>query len=1216
MTAQEHWAEIAADGRIRRRALFSMGQTTLRNSMASETQSVRTDSAGHRAPGVPSAEKGIFRKEGEYWTVGCGGKPFLLKDTKGLGYLAHLLRYPGTEFHVLDLVSGLAAAREDDVSGQSSEHDLPRGAEDLEKAGIHITSLGDAGEMLDEQAKAAYRRRLTELREELEEAKEFGNPERAEQAEDEIDALTRELSRAVGLGGRNRKSASASERARQTITRSIKSVLERIAQSDAALGTVLTRRIKTGTFCSYQPDPDFPIAWEFAAADSATAIEPAEQHPGSNDDPAPAPADHRTAPAVLEVSPFSIAERTGFVGRESEVSAIRAAIDRALSGHGSIVMLAGGPGVGKTRLAMEISDYASRVGFRCLAGHCYERDEPFPYLPFAEILESSLAQAASLDEYRRRMGDNAAELAQIAPSLRRVFPDIPQPLELLPAQQRRYLFQSFAEALERATRTRSYLNVLEDLHWADESTLALLNYLANRIVQLPLVIIGTYREVYVSANSALVRTLEELIRIGVRPLKLSGLSKDAVAQMLNELSQRQAPESLVRAIFEESQGNPFFVEEVFRHLREEGKVFDAAGQFRSDIEIGETDVPENVRLVISRRLERLSANEQRVLAAAAVIGRSFSFRLLTEISQIDVDELFSLIEKAQQMGVIVPSSEGPDKPFTFTHELVRQTLLAGFSAPRRQQSHAAIADAIERLCPRFAEERAGEIGDHLLKAGSFADGKKLFHYQALAGKSALEAAAFEEARRNFQSALSHQGALDPRQKANLLASLAMAEQGLERWNTALANLREVVEIYINLGDREMISRSFAELTDTLFFAGRLQETAETARRGLAYLQADVSADRVRLLATLGLANGGAGAYEPADEALRDGLNIASQLSDPKLEARVRGARSTVNVLFYRLREAAADGFLCEQRGGSETPPWQRCLQLRALHQTLLFLGRPVEALRIADDLEPLARKIGDNFSVARCLTTRAWTEFGKAPDLAKLEIGLGQLSKYGQSVGSGFWESVFRAQLSLVDFFRGNWTGAMLLAQASCSHEVGSAADGTGSGTLFRYMAYAGDRAGALSILDEKSALIPRRGQPNAFGSWLMLVLVIEGLFILGEQSQAGEFYPLVRELIDTGAVVLWSISRFTQTIAGVAAAAARQWEAAEDHFRIARQQAEFFPDCLEQAEIKRFHAMMLIDRAASGDRGAAQTLLNEALETYERIGMPRHVEMTQALFN
>jgi hypothetical protein len=163
-------------------------------------------------------------------------------------------------------------------------------------------------------------------------------------------------------------------------------------------------------------------------------------------------------------------------------------------------------------------------------------------------------------------------------------------------------------------------------------------------------------------------------------------------------------------------------------------------------------------------------------------------------------------------------------------------------------------------------------------------------------------------------------------------------------------------------------------------------------------------------------------------------------------------------------------------------------------------------------------------------------------------------------------------------------------------------------------MAYAGDRAGAFGILEGNLAILPVIGQQNIRGSWWMLALVIEGLVALGEQSKAAPFYPLARELIGTGAVVLWPVLRFTQTIAGVAAAAARQWEAAEEHFQIAMQQAESFPYLVEQAEVRRFHAMMLVDRAAPGDRERAQTLLREALETYTRIGMPRHVEMTQAL--
>jgi tetratricopeptide (TPR) repeat protein len=289
--------------------------------------------------------------------------------------------------------------------------------------------------------------------------------------------------------------------------------------------------------------------------------------------------------------------------------------------------------------------------------------------------------------------------------------------------------------------------------------------------------------------------------------------------------------------------------------------------------------------------------------------------------------------------------------------------------------------------------------------------------------------------------------------------------------------------------------------------------------------------------------------------------------------------------------------------------------LRILLQALLCLGHLQEALRIADELEPLAKKIGQSFAVAFCLSTRAWAEFGKVPELAKLETGFPQVSKFDQKVWAPFWEILSDVQLSLVDYVRGNWAGALSHAQvASRADPRTSSIHGLPEGTLFRLMAYAGDRAGAMAILDKNRALLAVSGQQNIRGSWWMLALVIEGLVMLGEHSQAGQLYSLARELIGTGAVVLWPIFRFTQTIAGVAAAAARQWEAAEEHFQIAMQQTESFPNRLEQTEIRRFHAMMLIDRAAPGDREKAQTLLSEALKSYTQIGMPRHIEMTQTL--
>ena len=1180
--------------------------------MASEMRSARSGLAGSGdAPARGrNAHAGIFRKEGEYWTVGYGGKAFRLKDTKGLGYLAHLLRHPGVEFHVLDLFGGIASRRDDDDAG-AADRGLERGDEALEKAGIHVAGLGDAGEMLDQQAKAEYRRRLGELREELDEAKAQGNPARAERAEEEIDALTKELSRAVGLGGRDRKAASASERARQSITKTVKAVEERIAQSHSELGAIIARCIKTGTFCSYQPDPDFPIAWEFAATNAGPVEEPTEAL-ASSDEPAP-----RASSALIGVSAFAPVERTAFVGREPERETIRAALDAALGGHGSIIMLGGGPGVGKSRLAREMAEYAAAHGFRYAVGHCYERDEPFPFLPFAEIIEGGLARAPSLEIFREQMGENAAALAQIAPSLRRVFPDLPEPLDLPAQQRRRYLFQSLFDSVARVAQVQPRLFIIEDLHWADESTLSLLNHLAHRISQVPLVVIGTYRDGYADNSPLLDRTLEELIRLGLRPLKLGGLTKDSVAQMLKGLSQREAPESLVSAIFEESQGNPFFVEEVYRHLVEEGKVFDENGEFRADIKIADIDVPENVRLVIGRRLQRFDENERRMLAAAAVIGRSFSFKLLSAISKTDIDELFTVIEKAQQMGVIVSSAEGPETPFAFAHELVRQTLLSGISGPRRQQLHATVAEAIERTYPGAANGRTGEIADHLLKAGSFAEPHTLVRWLTRAGKSALDASAFGEARHNFQSALSNRSATEPRERADLLTSLAMAELGLERWDAALGDLREALEVYIELKDREMIGRSFTELADAYVWVGRSAEAAETARRALSYLDGDISPNRVHLLSVLGEAVAATGELEASGKALQEALTIASKLGDPKLEARVLGASSIVNLHFFRLREAAADGFRSERLAGAEVSLWQRAIQLRILHQALLYLGRVEEAVGVADELEPLALKIGQAYSVALCLSTRTWAEFGKAPDLDKLEAGFREVARSDQKVRFGFWEVLSEVQLTLLDFIRGDWAGALNHARASCwADPAMSSINGFGEGNLFRQLAYEGNRDSALAIFREKRELLPRSGEENARGSWWMLGLMIEGLAVLGERAQAGELYPLVRELLDTGAVALWPIWRLAQTIAGIAAAGSGQWEAAEDHFQIAMQQAESLPQLLEQAEIQRFHAMMLMDRAAAGDRKKVQTLLDRALEIYTSIGMPRHIEMIQALRN
>ena len=307
----------------------------------------------------------------------------------------------------------------------------------------------------------------------------------------------------------------------------------------------------------------------------------------------------------------------------------------------------------------------------------------------------------------------------------------------------------------------------------------------------------------------------------------------------------------------------------------------------------------------------------------------------------------------------------------------------------------------------------------------------------------------------------------------MLADLAIAERGLEHWEAACTNLQEALEMYITLDDREMIAKRCTELAAVFIWAGRFREATETARRGLAYVVADVSADRARLLAVFGQARAGAGEYDPAHGALREALNVVPSLRC-KTCGDIHGVRSIVNYHFLRLREAAADGIFSDESGPSEIPPWERALQLQALYQTLLLLGRLEEATRIRDELEPLASKIGQSYSIARCLITRAWTEFGKAADLAQLETALQQALKPDQKDRFAFWDVFSEVQLSLVDFFRGNWASALLHAQASSNPQVETFIQGFGVGTLFRQMAYAGDHGGALAILEEKRGWLPR----------------------------------------------------------------------------------------------------------------------------------------------
>ena len=195
----------------------------------------------------PAGSVNVFRREGDYWSVIFEGHTVRVRDLKGMRYLARLLADPGREFHVLDLVAAESASAASIARSPAGR--LPRSV------------LGDAGAMLDARAKDAYRRRLAEIEGDIEQALAIGDDERAAQADAERGFLVQELSRAVGLGGRDRRAASAPERARVAVTRAIRQAITRVADHHPQLGKHLNHTIRTGAYCAYAPDPRTPISW-------------------------------------------------------------------------------------------------------------------------------------------------------------------------------------------------------------------------------------------------------------------------------------------------------------------------------------------------------------------------------------------------------------------------------------------------------------------------------------------------------------------------------------------------------------------------------------------------------------------------------------------------------------------------------------------------------------------------------------------------------------------------------------------------------------------------------------------------------------------------------------------------------------------------------------------------------------------------------------------
>ncbi|MGQ0464050.1 MAG: BTAD domain-containing putative transcriptional regulator [Sporichthyaceae bacterium] len=917
----------------------------------------------------------------------------------------------------------------------------------------------------------------------------------------------------------------------------------------------------------------------------------------------PAGASWRQSPAAS-----SFAWRAPFVGRAPEREELRGLLDRAVAGRGALVLLGGEAGVGKTRLGQELAAEATRHGVRCAVGHCYEGAGE-PYLPFVEILESALDGAPSPAAFRDVLGDEAPELARLLPRLRRLFPDLPVALDLPPEQERRHLFNGVREVLARAAAQVPAVLVLEDLHWADEPTLLLLEHLAARVRELPVLLVGTYRDNELEANPALARTIGNLARRNqLTRVSLRRLPSNEVGALLEGLSGRRAPQHLVKLIDAQTDGLPFFVEEVYKHLHEEGRLFGADGEFRADPG-GEPDVPETLRLILGRRLEHLDVGTQRVLECAAVAGRAFDARQLGAIGGAASADLLDALERAEAARLVVPVSPDPtDARLMFAHELIRQTILSRLSRPRRQSLHLRAADALERAAGEGAPEIAARIVEHLLRAGPGADPDRLLEHTVAAGRHAMSTAGFEEALRHFEAALDLRASSGAVERARLWEDVALARRCLGRLTDASEAWAWAIDAHEEAGDATAMARACLQGAIDLCWDNRDHQGYELIARGLTVLRAAPAdpALRARMLglSATGGAWGGVLAWVDLEPLNRQALELAAGLEDPHVLGEVLNYDASTHVAFGWQARAADSALRSVELLRSVGDFWKATESYVFALYALLETGRFDAALGLAAEVDELGTRWGMSGASTVANWVRGLTALAVDGDLECWEAAARRAVEFPVGIDA---EPISLSWLALARFLRGEWGEALRLANDGARHELTNRMHGLEVGPLLQIKAYLGDRRGVLDILERERDYLPRPGVPNGLGSWQFLGYAVEGFSVLGDRERCAGLHPAAAAFAASDFVLTVHQGRLAQRVAGMAAAAARRWDEAEAHFAAALRQAEELPHRFEFAETNRFLAAMLLDR---GDKEGAARAAALAEARYRALGAPRHAAL------
>jgi DNA-binding SARP family transcriptional activator/RecA/RadA recombinase len=658
-------------------------------------------------------------------------------------------------------------------------------------------------------------------------------------------------------------------------------------------------------------------------------------------EPGPPTGDTGAAGPVPTASVMQLPQAAGdeLVGREDQLAALDGILADARDARGRVVLVAGEPGIGKTRLAEEAARRAAAAGMQVAWGRCHEGDGAPALWPWAQVVRQ-LAAELGPGQLAAMLGASAAWLGPLLPELAGPAPPSrPSPADLGAA--RFQLNQAVAGLLRRLAEARPLLVVIDDLHWADVPSLSLLALLAAELKDARLVVAGTYRDVEVVAGQPLAETLGALAREPlVERISLGGLERADVAALIGRTIGARPAEPLVQAVADRCGGNPFFITELLRLLQSERKLAapDATAAARRDI-------PAGVRDVLRARLARLPAQTGTFLMVAAVAGREFDLDLIEAVTGLEDEPALDAAEAAVLAGLVIEDDRAAGR-YRFAHALVSETIYEDISRARRARLHARVVDAL--VAVRGAEpEPAAEMAHHCWQAAPVIGAGRALPHLLRAGEQAAAQLAYEAAEQQFERAL------------QLAGQLPASPQSTD----------QEIRIAARLGTVRLVLRGFADPDAALALARARSLAVRAGRRG-------EPADGRWALFMSRLLRSELG---PAQEFGAELITLGGERSDPALLLAGHWQVGVVALHRGHLQDAQhhLQHALAASRDIAPGMPGDAPVDLTLVCQgylgvTLAYQGHADAALRLTGQAAGFARRIGDPFGLLYVLFMDAW----------------------------------------------------------------------------------------------------------------------------------------------------------------------------------------------------------------------------------------------------